>query len=87
MNQKRLPCAEHALDLQLATHRRDQMMADGQAQPGAAGGGARLGLRERLEDLRQRFGLDADAGVADLEAADVRRRPGAIDQPHLARRR
>ena len=30
-----------ALDLQLVAHRLDQVMADRQAQPGAAGGGAR----------------------------------------------
>jgi hypothetical protein len=53
-----------------AAHQADQLLADGQAQPGAAvaTGGARLGLRELLEDAGQcRLG-DADAGVRDGEA-------------------
>ena len=44
------------------------MIADGETQPGAAGGRAGLGLREGREDLGQRLRLDAGAGVADLEA-------------------
>ena len=44
-----------------------QVVADRQAEAGAAGGGAGLGLRERVEDLVELFGLDAGTGVADLE--------------------
>ena len=74
VNQNRLPSPSDALDLQLAAHLRDQMIADGETQARAAGRGAGLGLREGGEDLRQRLRLDAGAGVADLEA-QMRPRP------------
>jgi hypothetical protein len=43
---------------------------DGEAQPGAAEapGGGGVGLLEGPEEARQGLGLDADAGVDDLEA-------------------
>ena len=53
--------ADDTLDLQIASHLRDQMMADGETQARAAGRGASLGLREGGEDLRQRLRLDAGA--------------------------
>ena len=44
----------------------DQLAADGQPQAGAAEapGGRAVGLREGLEQARQRVGADADAGIA-----------------------
>ena len=68
--------AEDALDLQVAAHLRDQMIADGETQARAAGRRAGLRLREGGEDLRQRLRFDADAGVADLEAQMRPRRRG-----------
>ena len=46
-------------------HAAQQVPADRQAEPGAAGGRARFGLRERVEDLVELLRLDAGAGVAD----------------------
>ena len=43
-----------------------------------------FGLRERLEDSPERLGLDADAGVADLEDES---RPRCYGQSRAARRR
>jgi hypothetical protein len=58
--------AGHALDPDLPTHQLGEPLADGQPEPGAAvlARGRSVDLRERLEQLRQVLGRDADAGVA-----------------------
>jgi hypothetical protein len=60
-----------ALDAQLAAHLGDEMLADGQPEPGTASGGSRSRLRERVEDDRDLRLLDADARVAHLEEQPV----------------
>lgn len=56
--------------LDLAAHQRDQAAADGQSQAGAAvlAGGRAFGLREAVEDVRERLGTHADPGVAHRDA-------------------
>ena len=49
-----------------AAHHLHQLLADREAEPGAAvlAGGRAVGLREFIEDPRLRLAADADAGVA-----------------------
>ena len=83
--------AGHAGAADPAAHQVGQPRADGQAQAGAAVAARhrRVAELERLEDLRHAIGLDADAGVADV---DAQHRHGAAavgderPQPHLAHR-
>ena len=75
VKQNRLPSPGTLSTCELAAHLPDQMIADRQAEPGAAGGRAALRLRERLEDLRQRLGLDADARCRSPRSAGAGRRP------------
>jgi hypothetical protein len=62
--------AQDAVGAGLAAHQARQVGGDGEAQPGAAEapGGGGVGLLEGPEEARQGLGLDADAGVDDLEA-------------------
>ena len=62
--------AEGAVGPRLTAHQARQMGGDGEPQPGAAEtpGGGGVGLLEGPEQPAQRLGLDADAGVDDLEA-------------------
>jgi hypothetical protein len=62
--------ARDAVDADLAVHQRHEMAADGQPQTGAAETPARrrIGLAEGLEQALALHGVDADAGVAHLEA-------------------
>jgi hypothetical protein len=59
-------CAFHP---DAAAHEFDQVLADGQSQPGAAvfAGGGGIGLAEALEHLAALLGCHADAGVFDPE--------------------
>src|SRR5262249_42892545 len=81
--------AEPALHADLAVEQLDQVLADRQAQTGAAEAarGGRVGLRERAEQPGDLLGRDADAGVLDLEAQPrtARARPRRRAQHHLAR--
>ena len=61
------PFTWDAFDLQFASHLPDQVIADGETQTRAAGGGARLRLYECFENRPEGLGFDADARVADLE--------------------
>jgi hypothetical protein len=75
----------------LAAHQLDQLLGDGQPEPGAAvvAGGRGVGLREGLEQLVEALRVQADPGVADLEAHDVAlpHAPGRADgHDHLALR-
>ena len=62
--------AERGFDVDLAAHHFHQLLADREAQAGAAvlARGRAVGLRELVEDPRLRLRADAGAGVADLEA-------------------
>ena len=62
--------AGRGFDADAAAHHFHQLLADGEAQARAAvlARGRSVGLRELVEDAGLRFGADADAGVADLEA-------------------
>ena len=88
VNQKRAAFAGLALDADLAAHQLDQLLADGQAEAGAAvpARGGAVGLREALEDAACLLRRDADAGVGDRRSAgsarprSVSRR--AVDATH-----
>ena len=71
-----------ALDADLAAHLLHELLADREAEAGAAvfPRGRAVGLDECLEELRLRFGRDADAGVAHAESASQRRVSGLLDQ-------
>ena len=62
--------AQPAMDLDRSAHLLDGVLDDGQAEAGAAQGArARLiDAIKALEDARQVFGGNADAGVADEDA-------------------
>ena len=59
-----------ALGADRAAHQLDELARDREAEAGAAVSARRrdVGLRERLEHPLERLGLDADAGVGDLDA-------------------
>lgn len=67
------PLAGHAADVDCAVMGHDDGLADREAEAGpggvAAGG---IGLIEAVEDARQVFGSDADAGVLDRCGHDTR---------------
>jgi hypothetical protein len=76
---ERRAAAGFALHIDLAAHQRHQLPRDDQSQPGAAVLAVRgtVRLDERPEQLLQRLGRDADAGIPHLEAqVDF---PGADD--------
>ena len=58
-----------ALDVDLAVHQLDQLLADGQAKPGAVifPPGRTVDLGEMIEYARQMVGRYADAGIGDAE--------------------
>ncbi len=56
-----------ALHGDVAAHRLDDALADGEAEPRAAAAARAVDLAEGLEQRGDRIGRDADAGVADLE--------------------
>ena len=79
MNQNVLPSPGALSTPMLAAHRRDQLAADRQAQPGAAvpPGGGGVGLREGLEQAAAcPLPSMPIAGVGDLEADDDAAPPG-----------
>ncbi len=64
--------AQFTFNGQIPAEQTRQVAADGKSQTGAAilTGGAGIGLLEFLEDARQRFLADADAGIGDRRCAD-----------------
>ena len=66
---ERRALALSAADLDTPTHQLDQLLADGQAEPGAAVAARHrlVGLHEGGKQARQLVRSDADAGVAHLE--------------------
>ena len=91
LQRERGALAGHAGAADPAAHEIGEPRADGEAQAGAAVAARhrRVTQLERLEDLGHAVGLDADAGVADV---DAQHRHGAAAvgderaQPHLADR-
>ena len=89
---ERAAAAGLGLGRQLAAHDRDQPARDREPQPGAAEPprGRGVGLRERLEQLRELLWRDPDPGIAHLHAqscAAVVRALGLDPHRHLAHRR
>ena len=77
VNQNVLPCAGRALDADLAAHQLDELLRDGQAEPGAAvaARGRAVGLGERLEQPRRCASGAMPMPVSrDLEAHAARAR-------------
>ena len=70
---KVLPRAGVAGDCDLAAHGLRQHLGDGQAEAGAGlrAAGPCCGALERLEDALEVGGMNADAGVLDLEPGDL----------------
>ena len=56
--------------MNVSAHHFHQLLADGEAEAGAAvlAGGGAIGLGKLVEDPRLRFPADAGTGVAHLEA-------------------
>ena len=83
MNQKVLPRPGRLCDVDPAAHQRDEPLRDGEAEAGAAvaAAGRAVRLDEGLEEARLQLGVDADAGVAHLEADD-HRVPGRLVEGH-----